>query len=181
MAKKFFNTMLLTLVMLVFCSCGSIDNSTSVDTNYDTPEPHLTESEVEGTNVLLVENVGTNTEQDENDENVSPKISEEVLSLEERMDTLCQAYFEGDTDAIKVFLTDNYSWDIDVYDNPEHADEVEIIGINGLNSINELDASDEYILSLSFINPGEDTLTYLTVEFVNENGSWKVSHYGLEK
>lgn len=107
--------------------------------------------------------------------------SGEVQNLRQKMEDFCQAYFHGDPEAVKEFLSASYSGDIDVYQNPEEAETMDMQDITGLNGISELSNSERYTLSKPFIVPGEDTLTYLSVTFVNENGEWKVSGYGLEK
>lgn len=90
-------------------------------------------------------------------------------------------YFHGEAETVKGFLSASYSNDIDVYGNPEEAETMDMRDITGLAGISGLPDTEEYTLSKPFIVPGEDSLTYLSVTFVNENGEWKVSFYGLEK
>lgn len=79
-------------------------------------------------------------------------------------------------------MTEDYSWDVEVYEDLERADEVEITrAIKGLDNVDAEGSADNYTLSLEFRNPDEDSFTYLTAEFVKENGEWKISSYGLEK
>ncbi len=109
-------------------------------------------------------------------------VNETALELEDRMNAFYNAYFQGDVDWIKQLLTKDYSWDVDVYEDLERADEVEITReIKGLDNVDAEGSADSYTLSLEFRNPDEDSLTYLTAEFVKENGEWKISFYGLEK
>ncbi len=117
----------------------------------------------------------------ETEESEEAKESEEVQNLRQRMEDFCQAYFHGDAEAAKGFLSASYSGDIDVYGNSEETETMDMRGIAGLDGISELSDSERYTLSKPFIVPGEDSLTYLSVTFVNENGEWKVSGYGLEK
>ena len=107
--------------------------------------------------------------------------SEEVQNLRQRMEDFCRAYFHGEAETVKGFLSASYSNDIDVYGNPEEAETMDMRDITGLAGISGLPDTEEYTLSKPFIVPGEDSLTYLSVTFVNENGEWKVSFYGLEK
>ena len=109
------------------------------------------------------------------------KESEEVQNLRQRMEDFCQAYFHGDMETVKEFLSASYSGDIDVYENPEEAASMDMRDITGLTDINGLSDTEKYTLSKPFIAPGEDSLTYLSVTFVNENGAWEVNGYGLEK
>ncbi len=111
----------------------------------------------------------------------SAQVSEEVQNLRQKMEDFCQAYFSGDIEGVKEFLTDTYSWDIDVYENPGEVKEMETKELTGLDGISELSESEEYWLSQPFVAPGEDSRTYLSVGFIYENGEWKVTFYGLEK
>ena len=117
----------------------------------------------------------------EAEESEEAKESEEVQNLRQRMEDFCQAYFHGDAEAVKDFLSASYSNDIDVYGNPEEAETMDMRDITGLAGISGLSDTENCTLSKPFIVPGEDSLTYLSVTFVIENGEWKVSFYGLEK
>ena len=101
--------------------------------------------------------------------------------MQQKMEDFCQAYFVGDTESVKGFLSDSFDSDIEVYGRPEEIEEIDMRDITGLTGVNELLDSETYILSKPFIISGEDSLTYLTVSFINENGEWKISSYGLEK
>ena len=107
--------------------------------------------------------------------------SEEVQNLRQRMEDFCQAYFHGDAEAVKDFLSASYSGDIDVYENPEEVENMDMRDITGLTGISGLSDTENYTLSKPFIVQGDDSLTYLSVTFVIENGEWKVSFYGLDK
>ncbi len=117
----------------------------------------------------------------EAEESEEVKENEKVQNLRQRMEDFCQAYFHGDTETVKGFLSASYSNDIDVYGNPAEAETIDMRDITGLTGISGLSDTEKYILSKPFIAPGEDSLTYLSVTFVFENGEWKVSFYGLEK
>lgn len=43
-------------------------------------------------------------------------LSEDALEIKSIAQALAAAYFSGDTDAVKAYLTDPYEWDIDVYE-----------------------------------------------------------------
>lgn len=107
--------------------------------------------------------------------------SEEVQNLQQKMEDFCQAYFNGDSEAVQGFLSESFTWDVEVYEGSEDVEDIDMRDITGLKDVSELAASEKYILSKPFIIPGEDTMTYLTVIFINEDGEWKVSGYGLEK
>lgn len=111
----------------------------------------------------------------------SGTVDETMQELEELMADFSQAYFAGDIDAIGNYLADGYEWDIDVYESPGQADELEMIQIKGFQQTNERHPAGRYILSLEFRIPDEDSLTYLAATWIRENGSWKISGYGVEK
>lgn len=112
----------------------------------------------------------------------------EVENLQQRMEEFCLAYFNGDAETLKEFLSESYSGDIEVYEDAEVAESITMGDvIFGLPSTYEI-CSRKYTLQKSFILPGEDSMTYLTVDFVNEAGAfvdevgdWRVSFYGMEK
>lgn len=105
----------------------------------------------------------------------------QTKELVQTMTSFYEAYFSRDKLTLMSHLVENYPWSIEMYEDPEHVDEVEIKGIKGLSGIDEISLTKQYTLSLEFINPGEDSFTYLTVIFEHENDSWKVNFYGLEK
>lgn len=105
----------------------------------------------------------------------------QTKELVQAMTSFYEAYFSRDKLAIMSHLVKNYPRSIEVYENSEHVDEVEIKGIKGLSGIDEISLTKQYTLSLEFIEPGEDSFTYLVVIFEYENDNWKVNFYGLEK
>lgn len=105
----------------------------------------------------------------------------QTKELVRTMTSFYKAYFSGDKVAVMAHLVENYPRSIEVYEDSEHADEIEIKGIKGLRDIDEISLTQQYTLSLEFIEPGEDSFTYLVVIFEYENDSWKVNFYALEK
>ena len=105
----------------------------------------------------------------------------QAKELVQTMTSFYEAYFSRDKIGIMSHLVENYPIGIEVYENSEHVDGVEIKGIKGLSNISELSHTEQYTLSLEFVEPGEDSFTYLVVIFEYENDSWKVNFYGLEK
>jgi beta-lactamase regulating signal transducer with metallopeptidase domain len=110
----------------------------------------------------------------------------EALELEELMTKFYVAYFSGDTDTIKSLMVDDYKSNpimndnLDVYDTDKLSD-IEIRQIKGLANIDEENLYEPHNLSLELFMPNDDSLTYLTAELVNEDSSWKIDWYGLEK
>lgn len=113
--------------------------------------------------------------------NGADQVSGAAEDLEEIMTAFSNAYFAGDRAAVEQYLTASYEWPIEVYEDPEHAGYVVVHRIKGLENIEVSDISGNCTLWLEVSYPGDDSYTYLTVEFVKENGSWKVGYYGLEK
>ena len=109
--------------------------------------------------------------------------SAEMAVLEELMKEFYTAYFNGDEEGIRQYLSADFSGTPEVYDAPETAGELEIREIKSFvdGTESEDNSFEEYSQSVEFVAPGEDSFTYLSVEFVKENGEWKVSSYGLEK
>lgn len=98
--------------------------------------------------------------------------SEDIRELEDIMTAFCEAYFAGDEDTIKRYVSESFQEEIEIFDMGEP----EIRGIKG-NSI----IDGECMLYLEFRASGEDSLTYLDVNFIKEDGDWKVSWFGLGK
>ena len=94
---------------------------------------------------------------------------------------VADAYFAADTDMMQQYLVNPYKWTIDVYNNPDRADEISILEVKGIPDNLAGNIGDECVVSLEFKNPGEDSFTYLTIELIKDEGSWKVKYYGLEK
>lgn len=114
-------------------------------------------------------------------EEMEDSISMESLEVERIMGEFAAAYFEGDVDTIRQYLSDSYEGEVLVCENPEDADEVKINGIRGFDLGIEGNIGEEYELTMEFMYPGEDSYSYLTVSFQKEESGWKVTFYGVEK
>jgi beta-lactamase regulating signal transducer with metallopeptidase domain len=111
--------------------------------------------------------------------------------LESLMTKFYVAYFSGDTDTIKSLMVDDYKSNpimndnLDVYNaddyNTDKSGNIEIRQIKGLTNIDAENLSQPHILSLEFFMPNEDSLTYLEAEWINEDNSWKIDWYALDK
>jgi len=104
--------------------------------------------------------------------------SADAQEIEGIVTEFCTAYFGGDLDSVKSFLTDQYIWDIDVYENS--SDEVEITAVKGLEDIGEKKIDDVCVVSVEYKEAGMDTYVYLTVEFIKTDKGWKIEFYGNE-
>ena len=109
--------------------------------------------------------------------------SAEAAALEEVMMEFYTAYFNGDEEGIRQYLSADFSGTPEVYDAPETAGDIEIREIKSFVDMTESEDNsfEQYSQSVEFVAPGEDSFTYLSVDFVKENGEWKVLSYGLEK
>lgn len=66
--------------------------------------------------------------------------SNDAQEIEGIITEFCAAYFGGNLDSIRLFLTDPYIWDVDVYGNS--ADHVEVTAVKGLEDIGEKNIDD---------------------------------------
>ena len=109
----------------------------------------------------------------EEDQAVIAQRSKDIGELEEIMTVFGEAYFAGDEDTIRQYLVKSLQDQrLTIFD----VGEPEIRGIKVNSNID-----DKWMLSLEFRESGEDSLTYLDVNFIKEDGDWKVSWYGLGK
>ncbi len=181
MKKKTYLATMIMLTMLTFSACSdqeTIDYST-VETSQNEENPEQDNQDLPEDSLKDLESESAALNNAENSE--ESEKSEEVQNLQQKMEDFCQAYFNGDSEAVQGFLSESFTWDVEVYEGSEDVEDIDMRDITGLKDVSELAASEKYILSKPFIIPGEDTMTYLTVIFINEDGEWKVSGYGLEK
>ena len=112
---------------------------------------------------------------------VEPRKSSIQLSPEVVISEFVKAYYSGDRDAVKQYLSASYNLDIDVYTDYEPADPQ----INAIKSLDNLvhDMADWGTIRpyIEFRKtPDSDYYMYLSMTLAWENGQWKVSEYGLE-
>ncbi len=107
-------------------------------------------------------------EQDEDDTQKIKNIAEKFAA----------AYFGGDTEEIKNYLTVPYEWDIDVYSETGTISETKL---KGLENIKEQEIGAVQVVSLEYRDSNyEDMLLYLTLEFIKQKDGWKIQFYGIE-
>lgn len=110
-----------------------------------------------------------------------PVKTEDAQALKHLMKNFYEAYFAGDEKALRACLRRDFNGNVTVYDRPQEADQTDIRGVKGLDTVLSHTSFDKCSLSLEFRYPDEDSYTYLTVSFVKEEGEWKAESYGLEK
>ena len=112
---------------------------------------------------------------------VEPRNSSVQLSPEVVISEFMKAYYSGDRDAVKQYLSTSYNLDIDVYTDHEPADPK----INAIKSLENMvhDMADWGTIRpyIEFRKtPDSDYYMYLSMTLAWEDGQWKVSEYGLE-
>lgn len=112
----------------------------------------------------------------ENTSSEEMDLSADAKAIQTLATNVSKAYFMKDTDAIKEYLTTPYDWDIGVYQG-----DADVVGyqIKGLDNIENQEIGDICTVSVEYME-SDDTLKYLTIEFVKQSDGWKVSFYGLE-
>lgn len=127
-----------------------------------------------------IEKSGSNqkeTEQNVTDADTNAVLGEEdVTKIKETVNEFTSAYFSGDTDTIRKFLTD--SCGMEVYEGTGSISGIKIKGIdeNGPRDY----GSGEYGVSVEFSDSRyADMLQYLEILLIKQDDSWKIYFYGL--
>ena len=112
---------------------------------------------------------------------VLPRDSSIQFSPEVVISQFIKAYYSGDKDEVKQFLSDSHSGNVDVYTDYESADPA-IHAIKGLdNLVPDMAYWGEIYPSVEFkISHNSDYYLYLSMTLTWEDNQWKVSEYGLE-
>lgn len=103
----------------------------------------------------------------------------ERTAIRELTTAFYTAYFSGNTEEIRNYLSTAFDGTPEVYDAPDTADDIVIHKIKIPDETEDM--ADERSVSVEFTVPGEDSYTYLSIQMVKESGEWKISFYGLEK
>lgn len=105
----------------------------------------------------------------------------DAVQIEKIANRFARAYFDGDDDTLKQFLTESYAWEIETCQNTDGFDKISIIDIKGLSDIREKNIGDVCVISIEYQeSETNDMYLYLTIEFVKEEVGWKVQFYGIE-
>lgn len=103
----------------------------------------------------------------------------ELADLENLMNNFASAYFAGDKEQIKSYLSDSFEGEIDTYYADAAA--VHISEIKGLSAVTASDMDTDYVVSVEYKeNEDADYYCYLTVSLVKEVDDWKVKWYAIE-
>lgn len=110
-----------------------------------------------------------------------PALSEDAKEVQDIAETFSAAYFSGDVEEIKKYLTDPYDWDVEVYSNPEKSADISVIAINGISDIGNKNVDDICVISMQYKqSPSDDTVQSLTIELIKKSEGWKIQFYGIE-
>lgn len=105
-------------------------------------------------------------------------LSEDAREIQDVVNGFIAAYFKGDKEGVREYLTAPYEWEIVLCEGIETAPPVEIEGILG---IGKMQVGDTCVISASFREPRQsDYLKYLTMELIKQTDGWKIYFYGIE-
>ncbi len=111
-------------------------------------------------------------------ENSEENLSADALEIKNLVDEFAAAYFSGNIDAVQRLLPKTYDWDIDAY---EGTGTISDITLKGLPETDEQPEGTVMVVSVEHRNSDfGDTLQYLTIELIKQNGRWEIQFYGLE-
>lgn len=103
------------------------------------------------------------------------------MQIERITNRFAKAYFEGDVDTLKQYLTKPYVRKVEVCQNADNAEKIAILAIKGLADIGEKEIGDVCVISVEYQESEiTDAYRYLTIEFVKEDAGWKIRFYGIE-
>lgn len=140
-----------------------VDNT---DTPYDPPKTDHAD-----TQTLPAQEPDTNG-------NSRGNLSADAQEIKNLVEEFAAAYFDGNIDAVQRLLPETYDWDIDVY---EGTGTISDITLKGLPETDEQPEGTVLVISMEHRNSDfGDTLQYLTIELIKQNGRWEIQFYGLE-
>lgn len=106
------------------------------------------------------------------------KLSTDAAAITEVVTAFSDAYFAGDEETLKTYLTEPDTSDIEVYAD---AETVTDISAPDLSAVSDKQVGDVETVSLQFRpSPDADSFQYLTMELVKQDDGWKVQFYGIE-
>ena len=160
----------LILVMSSIAACGETASKA------ETPPPTFGPA-VEA-DVVIVDMAAVNPDSTVRPIQPAPQpTNEDQEALSQLVNEFSTAYFAGDEKTLRTFLTNPYTWDVDVYS----AGSVSNVKAKGLDSVSDLAVGDVKVVSVEFTAAGEDSFTYLTIEAIKQADGWYVQFFGLEK
>lgn len=163
----------LSLGMITGCS---IAESAFTENQIDTPREESADST--NTQTVTMGTPGGEESSQNNVQNSESTLSADGQVIESIAEEFAAAYFGGDIDAIQNYLAVPYEWDINVYTGTGIISEV---NLKGVTDIGEEEIGNIEIISLEYRDSNmEETLLYLTLEFIKQEDGWKIQFYGVE-
>lgn len=160
--KKIIATALMLTLILSLAACGSAQPEVTI---IPTEAPAATTAP---TVAPVAEPTVEPTPQPEN-----PETEEQLLN--NFLSDFTRAYFYGTAEDVQPFLAADFQGPVEAYQGGEPS------GIETRLLFPQEDDPSRYVASIQFIAGEEDSYTYLAIDLVNTEGSWKVAFYGLEK
>lgn len=106
------------------------------------------------------------------------KRSDDAKEIADVVTAFSDAYFAGDEETLKTYLTEPYSYDITVNTTDETITD---ISLPDLSEVADKQVGDVETVSLEYRpSPDADSFEYLTMELVKQDDGWKVLFYGIE-
>lgn len=106
-------------------------------------------------------------------------VTDTELEIRDIIEKFSEAYFTGDIQGQKKFICEDAENDVNEINYTENG--VIVIGIKGLVEGDDLIKNQEKNIQLEFCFSGEESLTYLSMQFIKETEEWKIKSFGLEK
>ena len=106
------------------------------------------------------------------------KRSDDAKEITDVVTAFSDAYFAGDEETLKTYLTEPHSYDITVNTSDETITD---ISLPDLSEVTDKQVGDVETVSLQYRpSPDADSFEYLTMELVKQDDGWKVLFYGIE-
>lgn len=116
-----------------------------------------------------------------NTEITAPALSEDAKKIQDIAEKFSAAYFSGDMEEVKKYLTDPYEWYIEVYSNPEKSADISDLAINGISDIGNKNLDDVCVILMQYKQSASDDMVQsLTIELIKKSEGWKIQFYGIE-
>jgi len=100
----------------------------------------------------------------------------DMVQIRALADTFCNAYFAGNMEFLREHVAKSSSIRVEAYPG---GGEATIVSYKGLPE--PIDLGDSCSVSIELLEPGQDSYSYLNLDLLREEGSWKVRSYSLEK
>lgn len=142
------------------------------DSDHSVPVSSIGESAVDS---LITTDEALDTSQRDNTVFTTPEDRDRIFELSCEF---AEAYFTQNIDSIRLFLSTDFAG------NPKDTSPwagIDTYTVQGVDSISTEKANGIKVISIEFRNPDyPDSFVYLTIEFVKQDGEWKIHAYYLQ-